>query len=449
MATQADLAASAKEIERVTERIGAKRVAERDKGVSAYVKLTLTERKKNPKGVSSPPADEVAVVGVDGGRYQMFDYPRPAKNAASAKNTDDASADERPEPDAAHRGTHWREDKIGLAMTMRSEVRSFDPCPTLPTAFADPTRIAKLTRELKTKRSANASAASSDEQAMPSEDPDEERLALASDESNVSPTATDDLTKPTSAPPTSQAPPVTQGWQPEVVEKHFAATQRPWAAFGPMIATLAWELGFFEAKRKAFVGDGAASNWTLWATRFSSFTPILDVVHAINYVFAAAMAGRSLGEGWPTYLRWVTWVWQGEVEKTIAEMALRQAELGAPESSDSDTHPRVVVATALGYLQRHKDKIRYAEYPREGLPITSSYVESAVKQFNRRVKGTEKFWTAKGAEALLQLRADMLSPPEVLESFWRRRQNSATGQNRYAAKRRPRVLGPTPTPTPA
>ena len=42
--------------------------------------------------------------------------------------------------------------------------------------------------------------------------------------------------------------------------------------------------------------------------------------------------------------------------------------------------------------------MRYQEYRRQGLPITSSYVESAVKQFNARVKGTEKFWTEQGAE---------------------------------------------------
>ena len=30
------------------------------------------------------------------------------------------------------------------------------------------------------------------------------------------------------------------------------------------------------------------------------------------------------------------------------------------------------------------------EYRQQGLPITSSYVESAVKQFNQRVKGTRE-----------------------------------------------------------
>ena len=66
------------------------------------------------------------------------------------------------------------------------------------------------------------------------------------------------------------------------------------------------------------------------------------------------------------------------------------------------------------------------------MPITSSYVESAVKQFNERMKGTEKFWTEAGAEALLQLRADYLSTDNVLADFWQDRQDNATGQTCYA-----------------
>ena len=201
-----------------------------------------------------------------------------------------------------------------------------------------------------------------------------------------------------------------------------------------MVATMAWKLGFYEAKRKVFLGDGAETNWTMWRNHFSSFEPILDIIHAISYVFSAAMAGRPFSEGWPIYVRWVTWLWQGQPEKIIVELAARQADLGAVESSDGATHPRVVVSTATGYLQNNKDKMRYADYRQQGLPITSSYVESLVKQFNRRVKGTEKFWGKQGVESILELRANYLSPPAVMEEFWERRQNTATGQRNYSQR---------------
>jgi hypothetical protein len=89
------------------------------------------------------------------------------------------------------------------------------------------------------------------------------------------------------------------------------------------------------------------------------------------------------------------------------------------------------VARALTYLRNQRGKMHYDEYRRQGLPLTSSVMESVVKQVNRRVKGTEKFWSEAGAEAILQLRADELSDDQPLAAFWQRRQEAATGQRRY------------------
>jgi hypothetical protein len=360
----------------------------------------LTERKDKPAGVVAP---AVAVVGVDGGRLQI----RSAAAASPSAAAPSAEAAETLPPDDKHKGTHWREDKIGVLLTMTSEEKASDPCPQVPSAFVDPTRIVKLARELKTKKSANVDSAQH-ESAQETDSPEEGEQVLREQGRKVE-------------------------WQPpEVKDKHLTATRRPWPEFGPMVAQQAWQLGFFQAERQAFVGDGAENVWTVWRNHFSSFVPILDIIHAISYLFASATAGRPFVEGWRCYVRWVTWVWQGEVEKVIAELAQRQAELGSPHETDGETHPRVVVGTALGYLQNHKDKMRYPDYRRRGLPITSSYVESAVKQFNQRVKGTEKFWTEQGAEALLQLRADYLGNTDVLTDFWQDRQDNATGQNNYA-----------------
>ncbi len=148
-------------------------------------------------------------------------------------------------------------------------------------------------------------------------------------------------------------------------------------------------------------------------------------------MFASALAGRGFKEGWAVYERWIQWVWSGAVEKVIAELAVRQAELGMPAKDESEGSPRAVVARALTYLQNNKERMRYADYRRQGLPITSSYVESAVKQINYRVKGTEKFWNEAGAEELLQLRADYLSDGHVMEAYWKRREANETGKNRY------------------
>ena len=62
-----------------------------------------------------------------------------------------------------------------------------------------------------------------------------------------------------------------------------------------MMHQAAWERNFFGAARRAFLGDGLAANWTIHRQHFSTFLPILDFVHALSYVFAAAFAGRSPG----------------------------------------------------------------------------------------------------------------------------------------------------------
>jgi hypothetical protein len=207
-----------------------------------------------------------------------------------------------------------------------------------------------------------------------------------------------------------------------VLSKRVVASRLDSAQFGPLLAAAAWALGLFAATRRAFVADGAACNWTVQLTYFPRWVPVLDFIHALSYVFAAALAGRPACLGWEIYQRWIRWVWEGRVEDVLAALRARLQELG-PEAE-----AWAAVAKCLGYLEEHRGRMRYAEYRQQGLPIMSSLVESVVKQVGRRVKGTEKFWSEQGAEALLQLRADSLSSDEPLETFWAERAERMTGQ---------------------
>ena len=136
-----------KQVERVTERIGAERCAQRDAEVEQYMSLPLVERKDKPADVTAP---ALAVVSVDGGRLQIRGEPKVSTTATEAEEALPA--------DDGHKGKHWREDEVGLLMTMTSEEETSDPCPEVLPAFVDPTRIAKLTRESKTKKSASVEA---------------------------------------------------------------------------------------------------------------------------------------------------------------------------------------------------------------------------------------------------------------------------------------------------
>jgi hypothetical protein len=227
----------------------------------------------------------------------------------------------------------------------------------------------------------------------------------------------------------AEAQPYIEGVAKNLVDRIYGPQGLPW---GTKLAELEdMVVAVRQVLSEKMLGDGSDNNWTIWRNYFSSFVPILDFIHALSYVFAAALAGRKFAAGWPIYEQWIRWGWSGEVAQVIAALAQRQLELGKPEESDGETSPRQVVAQALTYLQNHQSQMKYAAYRKQGLPITSSYVESAVKQFNKRVKGTEKFWSETGAEAILQLRADHLSDDEPMQKFWQDRQASQTGQRAY------------------
>ena len=70
--------------------------------------------------------------------------------------------------------------------------------------------------------------------------------------------------------------------------------------------------------------------------------------------------------------------------------------------------------------------MKYSEYRQAGLPVTTAWMESLVKEMNYRVKGTEMFWNdPDGARAILQVRAASLCDDERLDKHLRGRMGCA------------------------
>jgi hypothetical protein len=315
------------------------------------------------------PTPAVACVQMDGGRLQEFDRAEPQRNE------DD---------------TFWREMKVGCLWSMTSEVSVEDPCPQLPASFVDPERMGRMVREIKG-FSGPDDATEDDEEARIDERPG----------------------------------------RPKPLARSVVASRHSVETFGKLLASEAYHRNFQGAARKAFVADGSEANWGVWRRRFSHYVPILDFIHALTYVYAAAIAGRALKEGWRAYRAWAQWTWSGQVERVIAALELRQQELGDPAPDTPQTAPSAIVAKSLGYLRNQQSRMNYPEYRKQGLPITSTYVESTVKQINRRMKGTEKFWSC-GVEPMLTLVADYLGDTPTLARFWRNRPHRLTGSRHRA-----------------
>lgn len=380
---------NSKRVERQTERIGQERVAEREELLERYEQLTLTERCEGPPEVKPP---DVVSVGYDGGRLQLTEV--------------------------SENGTHWRQYGAADLRVLKSEERARDPASELPEIFRDSSRMSRLVSEVSHKIAGTEAP---------------ENPADAGKDHATESRITDGLL---SEPP-SQVTRKTAGKrpsQPETIRREVLASRTKTAPqFGKLMAAYAWTMGFFQALRKGFVGDGSSAVWGIYETHFQprGFVAILDFIHALTYVFNAAMAGRPADCGWKAFQTWIEWVWQGRVADVIRALELRQQELGEPQPTDGDSHPRQVLQKSLTYLRNQQDRMNYPEYRRLGLAITSCHIESTIKQLNYRVKGSEMFWAAEGAEALLQLSADLLSDSRPLDSFWQRRAKAMTGQRAY------------------
>jgi hypothetical protein len=212
----------------------------------------------------------------------------------------------------------------------------------------------------------------------------------------------------------------------EILFRTGLATLENSVDFAWQAAAAAENRGLFSAGARAFVSDGQAYNWTIHRSHFRSFEPILDFVHASEHVPNAAHAVGESGE------RWVELCWRGCVADVRSEMGERLSHLTPPVDPDNEPdHPWCILRREHGYLTNNQPRMDYPRYRREGLPITSSPIESWVKQLNQRVKGSEKFWNDnENGEAILELRSAWLGDDQALTNHLKARPGHASARGR-------------------
>jgi hypothetical protein len=326
--------------------------------------------KLSPAHAQPPP---VAAVHLDAGKIQL-------------------RADDRK---AGVRQPHWADTKVGCLLTYTAPEGNTDPQPQPPAVFLDPPRVMRLCQEIQQVRS------------------------------NPS-------TRPTAAKPRGKPPAAVAGL-PQRLVRTAVATMEGAEAFGWMVAAEAMHRGFYQAPHRAIVGDGG--NWIepLGQMHFPGWVQVLDFLHLLTHLYGAATAAYP-DDGklaWGLYAQTLRWAWSGKVDQVVAALAEQAHRLGPPPPEAKDGDRRKIVAKCLAYVRTNAGRMHYPRYRREGLPVTSAAVESLIKQFNQRVKGTEKFWLEGGAEAILQSRAAYLSDDDRAESlFIQRPRGQAVGQNR-------------------
>ena len=172
-------------------------------------------------------------------------------------------------------------------------------------------------------------------------------------------------------------------------------------------------------------GASPGGNWLdpLFEREFAGCPRIVDWYHAAEHLHACARAvygAETQGAAeWAEKLKEL--LNEGQSEAIVECLKQGLKELSRNVKSDENAESRGVLETNIGYFSRHKAHMNYPEFKRNGWPIGSGGVEGAVKQFNKRVKGSEQFWQEDGVEGILTLRALWLSGDERWKHYWMRR----------------------------
>jgi hypothetical protein len=197
----AELPVSPRHIQELTLEVGAELAQARD------AKAQRRRRRQLPPRVAQTP--EVVAVEVDGGRLRTR------------------------APDCG-RGVHQpqnEEDKIACLVSLQSAPQEQDPQPEPPPSFLQPRRVQRLVRQ------------------------------MAGPAGEAPPEPDEPAAEPSTAPPAGD--PAAEPWGPRRLVRTCVASMADSGSFGPMVAGEAQSRDFDRAKRRAFVGDGQAYNWTI------------------------------------------------------------------------------------------------------------------------------------------------------------------------------------------
>jgi len=161
-------------------------------------------------------------------------------------------------------------------------------------------------------------------------------------------------------------------------------------------------------------GDPALQNRALNLAGPSKITLVLDLLHALTYVWAAAYAFHE--EGSTEASRWVMdklrLLLEGKVGYVIG--GLRQSVTKRRLRG----RKREAVEKAINYMDNNREFMRYDEYLAKGYPIGSGVVEGACRHLVKdRMELAGMHWSKPGAQAILELRA--VETNRDWEAFWR------------------------------
>jgi hypothetical protein len=173
----------------------------------------------------------------------------------------------------------------------------------------------------------------------------------------------------------------------------------------------------------------------------AQITIVLDIVHALEYLWRAAYAfhkdGTPEAEAWVDHqlVKLLGGASGGAIAKSLRLMA---------KSHDLDATAVVPVEKAAAYLVKHTRLLHYDRALADGLPIATGVIEGACRYLVQdRMGRTGARWSLTGAEAILRLRA--LRASGDFDDYWQfhlAKDHERTHRSRYVDGAIPNPLPP-------
>lgn len=199
----------------------------------------------------------------------------------------------------------------------------------------------------------------------------------------------------------------------------YAATNEKWKDSVGLVESHLYMRGIKPADVQLCLSDGSEHiEREIFEPLFPKATHILDYYHKTEALHECMkISGKNetkMAKDLQDYL------WEGEIDLLLKSLKKIQSEIGLPKvgKKRNPEDPKVKFDCFINHIEKNSHRLQYQEYKKRRYPIGSGSIESAVKLFGKRIKGTEKQWGDKGAEAILHLYSFLLSEDNRWEKLW-------------------------------
>jgi len=183
--------------------------------------------------------------------------------------------------------------------------------------------------------------------------------------------------------------------------------------FGWRIYAEAVRRGLYQARRIVIITDGAEWIRNIVQTHFKDATHVIDLYHAREHLVDLC---KLLFERDLRRLNQYKDQWWNDLDEGNIETIVEQARAFLPKDPNAMKDARQHV----GYFEKNKERMRYADYFDQGLFVGSGVIEAGCKTLiGQRLKQSGMEWTVRGANAIAALRCVVQSGR--FEDYWEQR----------------------------